>query len=579
MLETAVQCVLRYHEQTKHHLNRYARSLGYLDWATQPDPFRRFDGAPQIPLDHPPPSPELLYDALFTGQPVSTGRLDRHAISRLFYDSLAISAWKQAPGAGRWSLRVNPSSGALHPTEGYLLTGTVEGLGSQPAVYHYSPYAHALEQRVALSGDEWASLTGGLPAGAVLVALTSIHWRESWKYGERAFRYCHHDVGHAIGSITFAAATLGCEARLVTSIGQDALAALLGTNRQQTVRMLGFDAMLAVFPRGDSYPARPPAVDVPTTLLERLATSEFAGSPNRLSESHHHWPVIDEVARATHVPVDETAAEEGTDEPPSIALPGAPINRPLPAQQIIRQRRSAVDMDGRTSLPRETFYRMMARVSPHRGFPFAVLPWPPCVALAIFVHRVADLSPGLYLLVRSARHERLLRDALKPDFLWRRPAECPDDLQLWCLMEADCGSAARTISCHQSIASEGAFSLGMMADFEPSLRHRGAWFYPRLFWETGLIGQVLYLEAEAAGMRGTGIGCFFDDAMHDLLGIRDRSWQSLYHFTVGGPTDDLRLQTLPPYEHLPLHDVPATAPTTEGIAWQTGLNVGPREPS
>jgi hypothetical protein len=62
-----------------------------------------------------------------------------------------------------------------------------------------------------------------------------------------------------------------------------------------------------------------------------------------------------------------------------------------------------------------------------------------------------------------------------------------------------------------------------------------------------MIGQTLYLEAEAAGIRGTGIGCYFDDEMHDLLGPSDRSWQSLYHFTVGGPVEDTRLTTLPPY--------------------------------
>ncbi|MCK7581941.1 MAG: hypothetical protein MZV65_44195 [Chromatiales bacterium] len=62
-----------------------------------------------------------------------------------------------------------------------------------------------------------------------------------------------------------------------------------------------------------------------------------------------------------------------------------------------------------------------------------------------------------------------------------------------------------------------------------------------------MIGQALYLEAEAAGVRGTGIGCFFDDEMHRLLGLRDRTWQSLYHFTVGGAVDDPRLTTLPPY--------------------------------
>ena len=59
---------------------------------------------------------------------------------------------------------------------------------------------------------------------------------------------------------------------------------------------------------------------------------------------------------------------------------------------------------------------------------------------------------------------------------------------------------------------------------------------------------MLYLEAEAAGARGTGIGCFYDDAVHELLGLRDHAFQSLYHFTVGMPVDDPRLTTEPGYE-------------------------------
>jgi hypothetical protein len=61
------------------------------------------------------------------------------------------------------------------------------------------------------------------------------------------------------------------------------------------------------------------------------------------------------------------------------------------------------------------------------------------------------------------------------------------------------------------------------------------------------MGQVLYLEAEAHGLRGTGIGCFFDDALHDLLGIRDQRMQSLYHFTIGMPVLDERITTEAPY--------------------------------
>jgi hypothetical protein len=62
-----------------------------------------------------------------------------------------------------------------------------------------------------------------------------------------------------------------------------------------------------------------------------------------------------------------------------------------------------------------------------------------------------------------------------------------------------------------------------------------------------MIGQVLYLEAEAAGARATGIGCFYDDAVHELLALSGEQWQSLYHFSMGVPVEDTRLTTEPGY--------------------------------
>ena len=114
----------------------------------------------------------------------------------------------------------------------------------------------------------------------------------------------------------------------------------------------------------------------------------------------------------------------------------------------------------------------------------------------------------------------------------------------------DYRAEARTISCHQDIAADGAFSLGMVAAFGETIRQRGPWWYRRLFWEAGVLGQVLYLEAEAAGVRGTGIGCYFDDACHKVLGLTGDAWQDLYHFTVGGSVEDKRLRILAPYGHL-----------------------------
>ena len=126
-------------------------------------------------------------------------------------------------------------------------------------------------------------------------------------------------------------------------------------------------------------------------------------------------------------------------------------------------------------------------------------------------------------------------------------AEVPADLPLYLLAPLDVTRMARQLSCAQDIASEGYFSLGMLADFDAALAEHGPSFYRNLFWEAGAIGQVLYLEAEAAGARGTGIGCFFDDGVHELLGLADHRFQSLYHFTVGMPVDDPRLQTYSGY--------------------------------
>jgi len=552
MTEDALVRVFDYHDRTKHHFNRYARSLGYMDWATQPDPFRRYDGAPKLDLDHPALSDQPTYDSLFCGASVHPEPVNRQSISRLFYDSLALSAWKQAPGTKPWSLRISPSSGALYPTEGYLVAGPIDELSTEASVYHYSPYDHTLERRIELTGDEWSSLTARLPAGCVLLTLTSIYWRESWKYGERAFRYCNHDVGHAIGAIALSAAMLGWRTRLVQTVSDPQLSALLGVDRQEGAEAEHPDCLLAIYPCVGSRDEPNLDVQLPSSLVERLPSAQFAGIPNRLSPDHHPWPIIDDVSQATRyaeadIQRSGDALGDRAETMPSVpALP----ERNSPAQQIIRQRRSAVDMDGRTTMDRDVFYRLLARLTPCRQPPFDVLFWRPRVSLALFVHRVDGLRPGLYTLIRHPSHERSLRENFKKDFVWQAPPDCPKSLNLRLLMEADCRQAAEEICCQQSIASGGVFAVSMLAEFKQSIEELGAWFYPRLFWETGLVGQMLYLEAEAAGVRGTGIGCFFDDAMHDVLGIQGADWQSLFHFTVGGPVEDPRLKTIPPYAHL-----------------------------
>ena len=64
------------------------------------------------------------------------------------------------------------------------------------------------------------------------MGLSSILWREAWKYGERAFRYCQLDVGHALGTMRFAAAALGWKLCLLDRVGNAAVSQLLGLDRE-----------------------------------------------------------------------------------------------------------------------------------------------------------------------------------------------------------------------------------------------------------------------------------------------------------------------------------------------------------
>jgi len=526
--------VAAYHQRTKHRLERYAAGPETLDWTMQPDPFREFAGSPRIIL--PLGANELnttyarVYDMQenMTPHPVSLATL-----AMLLELSLGISAWKEY-GPDRWALRCNPSSGNLHPTEAYVLCRGVSGL--EDGVYHYLSRDHVLEQRCRATPEQAPQTSG------VWIALSSIHWREAWKYGERAFRYCQLDIGHALGALRYAAGVLGWNLKMLPAYGSDELATLLGLNRDAD--FLGAekedpDVLLAVLPQCNSVAQTPP----PGTW------SDWRGRANLLDpHPMYRWPVIAEIAVAT---VQHTSTTETSAVP---HYPPLSHNYTQSAAQLIHTRRSAQSFDRNYVMPTDDFYRLVDCLLPRNCTPWDIWDYESRLHPVLFVHRVADLAPGLYALPRSPAAETALRASMQSEFQWQKVAGCPDHIPLYLLTAADCAKLARTVSCHQVIASHSCFSLGMLAEFA-DIVEQDPWRYRQLHWEAGLLGQVLYLEAEAAGVRGTGIGCFFDDAVHELLGLRGTDFQTLYHFTVGRALVDERITTLPPYAERATHSL------------------------
>lgn len=535
-MKPETKAVITYHEETKHHFHRYARSPGYMDWESQPVPFRTYEGTESISLPLLKEDPPGKHQDLYRRENHPRRPFEAASIGAFLELSMGLSAWKAA-GAGRWALRMNPSSGNLHPTEAHLVIPESEDLA--PGVYHYNPYSHALEFRAKIPKSLAEKMRSHFGDRVFLAGLTSIFWRESWKYGERAFRYCNHDVGHALAALAFSARLQGWKSVCLGGLSDDDLESVLGLDRTRWKPLEAEhpDLLCAVHRSKAEIPG-----SLSKDILLEFSKLSFQGDPNPLSRNPVDWKAIRRVAEATRKPGTREPRWEGGDRPPPEETDSS-----LSAAEIIRRRRSAVSFSGKGTIPRERFLAMLETTLPRNGCaPFDVGLGPPRVDLLLFVHRVEGMAQGLYYFIRTGNGPDRIRRRTHSDFLWEPVVE---GLDLYLLKAGNFQDTAVTLSCRQGIAGYGAFSLGMIAEFRKTVTDE-PFRYRHLFWETGMIGQVLYLEAEAAGVRGTGIGCFFDDPVHELLGLEDNTFQSLYHFTVGEPVEDARLATHPPYDHL-----------------------------
>jgi SagB-type dehydrogenase family enzyme len=537
--------VFNYHDETKHHFHRFARSLGYLDWASQPHPFRYYNDAPMIRLEHVKFDKGLGYDDLYKKWAGQSEPFDERSLGDFFRHSLGLSAWKKH-GTTRWSLRVNPSSGNLHPTEGYTIIGPMSGWSDLAGVYHYVSETHSLEVRCQFPTEVWESLMAGLPDSSFLVGLSSIHWREAWKYGERAFRYCLLDAGHAIATLRFAAALFGWNLQLLRDWPYTSLAAILGLDRDEDFKNAEKEEpeLLALVTPA-SFTGKPQSDPTPE-VIEAISSAPWFGKANQLSEYHMQWDLLDEVVEATRNPgrIAMSSHRDAANKDKTVA---AGQRAEVDARQVILRRRSALAFDGKSYLALDGFNRILYQLMPGSNAPWDVLNWRPTIHLIFFVHRVETLPQGMYFLVREPGVHKSIRSATSDKFLWEKPENIQKELPFFLLHHGDCRDLAARVSCNQEIAGDSYFSLGMLAELATSLQEYGACFYRNLHWEAGLVGQVLYLEAEAIGARSTGIGCYFDDPVHQVLGLEGHDFQDLYHFTVGIPVDDPRLTTLPPY--------------------------------
>jgi SagB-type dehydrogenase family enzyme len=492
-LNRETERLFAYHEATKHSYASVRAVRHTLDWANMPEPFRHYEDTPvvDLPADPPPPLTPAL-DVLLGAQPPADPKQSTGVfLSRLFFYSCSISATKLVRSTGyRYSLRVNPSSGNLHPTEFHFATRGLAGW--EDGLYHYRPSAHMAELRA--TGD-WTDRLTRSSAPLVLV-LTSIAWREAWKYRSRAYRYCLLDAGHAWQSVALAARALGSRAEACGHFADQQVAEALGVSDEWPLLLIEIDHPASPLPGG---PAR-----------------WFGGRPNRLSEEQIEYPLIEAIHASSALDAGDPPVQPAApapSRPGPIALP-APVSASRPFGETVRQRRSALDFQGgdRTI----TFAQLATLLA--AGFqPFHADFGEGLVCAYLYVHRVAGLDPGLYRHDAPSGTLELLR---------------PGDQRLW----------AAALSLGQDLAANSCVTFSLAADLPRAAALHGNRGYRYAHFEAGAIGHRFYLAAEAMGLQSTGIGAFYDDDVHAYLGLRPGEGQVVYHFACGYAVPDDRLQ-------------------------------------
>jgi SagB-type dehydrogenase family enzyme len=434
-----------YHEATKHSVESLMRMRRALDWANMPDPFRHYEGVPVLDLPADPPAPQIPALELLQGVSGTTPVVDGPAfLSQLFFYSAAISASKRVPSTGdAYALRVNPSSGNLHPTEFHFVT---RGLTEWPdGIYHYDPSRHMAEQR---GQGTFETTVAACPASIVLI-LTSIAWREAWKYGERAYRYCLLDMGHAWQALVLSARAIGCDTFAAGSFVDDEVTQLCRPNQDEW-------PMLMITLHGESIPVRE---------AETGKTVWLGGVANLLSKETIAQPLIDTIHSATKLTSSESDSRLSAEPTPTgsgeTALP-PPASATRSFGEVARMRRSALDfLGGVQSISLTQLSAILRSAAQRSSADFANTRF---IRLYLYAHRVDGLQPGVYR-------------------FW------PECTELEQVKRGDQRVAAAGLSLGQDLAGNACVAFSMIGDLDL------AESISRAYMETVVIGMCILKPA------------------------------------------------------------------------------------
>jgi SagB-type dehydrogenase family enzyme len=480
----------KYHDLTKHSYQSIRADRHYLDWSNQPSPFKIYPGLEPIPL------PRSLVQTLAPALEVtaSTGvefvgekKPDLARLASILYYSAGVTKHKSYAG-GELYFRAAACAGALYPTEVYVVCGDLDGVAA--GVYHFNPGDFALRQL--REGDFRRALvraTGDEPrvtSAPVTLVFTSISWRSTWKYRDRAYRYHFWDNGMIAANALAMAAAHELPAEVVLGFSEEEVNKLVGIDGEQELAL----SLLALGHIDTTSADSPLIADLPEIKFEVIPLSVAPVDYPSIREMHD----ASSLGEAKEVREWRSAriasairAVEGEEFP---LAPSADSN-PRDTIEDVIQRRGSTRRFARKSMGFAELSTMIDHAT--RGFTADFLERDPHGLNDIYaiVNRVEGLPPGAYF---YRANERVL-ELLKP---------------------GDFSERAAYLTLGQDLGGDACVTFFFMSDLKSVLEAYGNRGYRAAQMEAGIIGGKMYLAAYALKRGATGL-TFYDDDVSEFF--------------------------------------------------------------
>jgi SagB-type dehydrogenase family enzyme len=502
MANESFDAALTYHEATKHSEISIRTSSHYLDWDNRPLQFKEYQNLPSISLPRDFPQPKENSLRAIAGQLSNKNdQVGIDTLAEILFFSGGLTR-KMRIGSDLHYMRAASATGALYPIELYVISGRIPGLDQ--GVYHFNPFHFSLVKL--REGDYRTTLENAGSKNSSIapftIALTSIAWRNAWKYEARSYRHWFWDSGVIAANLLATSNSAGLPARLELGFADSTVDKLLALRSRK-------EATVALAVIGEEEHSRSASTTQPVQDLD------LGISP--LSREEVDYPVIWETNEASQLEAKEEVEYWRTSRPDTReTLPGATVF-PLPKKSL----------DSIPTLDKVILQRGSTRRFAHQPISFNSLS---TIIETSSTHIPLDFLGDNQSLIDFYFIANDVQGLASGSYFYNRVTGSVEQLKL-----VKSRSMSGYLSLGQQLFSDASVVFFLMTGLNQVLHSLGNRGYRAAQFEAGVRAGKIYLASYALGIGASG-STFFDDAVTEFFSPHAGDKSCMITVGVGVPS-------------------------------------------